>query len=144
MNAEQQREIIEETNQPGRDFLEVLKNAPKYDQKWRIEAMQTGDYINMPGKEFKRWVSFLPTDKETLKKLDELDEVKVKIKEIIKTKDRNDNTIIELLVEGGGVCKKVHASLFYNYGDIRLSDVDFTSDYNSGFDNQDHGDYNVG
>ena len=126
---------INEINQPGRDFLEVRKSIEDGDTRAKIEAMQEGDYVNMPGKVFKKWISFISTDDEALRKLDELEEIRVEIKEIIKSEDGNCNSI-ELLVEGGGVCKRIHASLFYNYGFQRVDrDIGIVTGGEGGFNN---------
>ena len=132
MNREQMMpsETAEETS--GRDFLEATKSIDNYQPELEKE-MQVGDYINMSGSEFKRWVSSIPDDdKEALEKLDETGEVKVEIKEIRYTKDDYGNESNKLLVKGGGVTKEIFASLFFNYGRDRFRDIEF-EDGISGF-----------
>lgn len=113
MNIEKS-EFISESENSGRDFLAIIKDI-KY-QPDREKAMQVGDFINMSGKEFKSWISFIPVDKQSLDNLEKMDEVKVIIKEIKNTEDEYGNKSSKLLVEAGGILKEVYASLFYNYG----------------------------
>ena len=107
-----------ETNQSGRDFLTVRENLDDNSPQELKKTIEKGDYINMPGIVFKKWISNIPVkNKEALEALSEMDEIKVEVKEVvIKKADEFCDENIELVVEGGGIQKKVLSSLFYNYG----------------------------
>ena len=144
MNIEQQ-DGINEISQHGRDFLEIRKSIDSGDVRILIKAMREGDYINMSGRDFRKWISFIPASEESLRKLDELEKIEVEIKEIIKAEEGDYNGT-QLLVEGGGVCKKVYASLFFNYGICRVDNDIITTVGGSGFNNDPNqrGDSGVG
>lgn len=96
--------------QVGRNFLEVSRGVKGYD---REQAMQKGDYIQMPWSDFRQWGATQPNgEKEDQSVLPTEGDAKVCVAEIL----REEGKPTRIVVEAGGVRRAVDASLFFNYG----------------------------
>jgi len=119
----------EEKKLPRRDFLEATEGLDSIE---REKTMREGDFIKMTVKEFKKWVSLIPINEEALDDLAEEGEIEVKIADI---SDVKSDSTSKISVVGGGIQKKIFASLFFNYGrpPIDTNEKSFMSNNPDGF-----------
>jgi hypothetical protein len=92
------------SNKDGRDFLDVTKEMRFVAE--RRDEMKKGDYIDMKVNRFNGWPGIVESGDEVI--LSVSDPVRVQIVELLD--DQNS-----ILVEAGGVRKRVEGSLFYNF-----------------------------
>lgn len=91
----------------GRDFLQFCEDNELRDSGERREALQVGDYINLPAISYKQWTSFAPCD------LDSFSAMGMARVEVMKI---TDSGLIK--VKARGFEKTINGSLFYDYGRV--------------------------
>ena len=95
--------------QVGRNFLEVAKGVKGYN---REQAMQRGDYIEMPWGTFRQWHATQPNgEKEDQNTFPTEGSARVSVSRILREEGKSTHAI----VEAGGIQRNVDASLFFNY-----------------------------
>ncbi len=98
----------------NRDLWPIIESLKGKSPNERRNAMQVGDYLQMPFLNYKEWVSLEKfEDPAVIPKESEL--VNVRILEILEEEGK-------VLLYAAGFKKKVDASLMYNFGDVRYSD----------------------